>query len=111
MKKPISLILVLVLGLIASVANADFTFGEPTNPGPPINSSDGEVGVCISANGLEFYFCSGSGRPGGYGGIDLWVSKRPTIEDEWGEPENLGSPANTQYSYWEPSISSDGLSL
>ena len=111
MKKTISLVLVLALGMVTEVVNADFTFGTPTNIGPPINSSDGEVGVCISANGLEFYFCSGSGRPGGYGGIDLWVSKRPTIEDEWGEPENLGSPANTQYSYWEPSISSDGLSL
>jgi hypothetical protein len=109
MKKTISLVLVLVLGLATEVANADFTFGTPTNPGPPINSSYDEFGVCISANGLEFYFSSS--RPGGYGGIDLWVMKRPTIEDNWGDPENLGSPANTQYSYWEPSISSDGLSL
>jgi len=109
MKKTVSLILVLVLGLIAPVANADFTFGEPTNPGPPVNSSYDEFGVCISANGLEFYFSSN--RPGGYGGIDLWVMKRPTIEDDWGDPENLGLPANSQYSYWEPSISSDGLSL
>jgi Concanavalin A-like lectin/glucanases superfamily/WD40-like Beta Propeller Repeat len=37
--------------------------------------------------------------------------KRLTIEDDWGDPVNLGSPANSQYSYWEPSISSDGLSL
>ncbi|MHC4204499.1 MAG: LamG-like jellyroll fold domain-containing protein [Planctomycetota bacterium] len=109
MKKTISLVLVLVLGLATEVANADFTFGTPTNPGPPVNSSYDEFGVCISANGLEFYFSSN--RPGGYGGIDLWVIKRPTIENDWGDPENLGSPANTQYSYWEPSISSDGLSL
>ena len=109
MKKTISLVLVLALGLAAEVANADFTFGTPTNPGPEVNSSYGEGAVCISANGLEFYFISN--RPGGYGGRDLWVMKRLTIEDDWGEPVNLGSPVNSQYGFWEPSISSDGLSL
>jgi hypothetical protein len=109
MKKTISLVLVLVLGLATEVANADFIWGTPTNPGPPVNSSYGEAGVCISANGLEFYFSSD--RSGGHGGFDLWVMKRPTIDDDWGDPVNLGSPANSQYSSWEPSISSDGLSL
>ena len=52
-----------------------------------------------------------SNRPGGYGGYDLWVMKRATIQDDWGSPENAGSPANTQYSYWEPTISADGLTL
>jgi Tol biopolymer transport system component len=109
MKKTISLVLILALGLATEVANADFIWGTPTNLGPEVNTSYGEAGVCISANGLELYFSSN--RPGGYGDLDLWVTKRPTIEDDWGDPENLGSPANTQYSYWEPSISSDGLSL
>jgi Tol biopolymer transport system component len=109
MKKTISLVLVLVLGLVAEVANADFIWGIPTNLGPEVNSSYDDAGVCISANGLEFYFASD--RPGGHGGIDLWVMKRPTIEDDWGDPMNLGSPANSQYSYWNPSISPDGLSL
>ncbi len=109
MKRIISLVLVLVLGLAADIANADFTFGTPTNPGPEVNSSYNEGAVCISANGLEFYFLSN--RPGGYGGNDIWVMKRPTIEDDWGVPVNLGSPANSQYGFWEPTISSDGLSL
>jgi hypothetical protein len=104
-----------LLGFVAALvlgggsANADFIWGTPTNLGPEVNSSYGECGVCISANGLEFYFMSD--RPGGYGGWDLWIMKRPTIEDDWGDPMNLGSPANSQYSSWEPSISSDGLSL
>ncbi|MHC4207488.1 MAG: protease inhibitor I42 family protein [Planctomycetota bacterium] len=109
MKKMILLVLVLVLGLATEFANADYTFGTPVNLGPEVNSSYGEGGVCISANGLEFYFTSD--RPGGSGGQDIWVMKRPTIDDDWGDPLNLGSPANTKYSYWEPSISSDGLSL
>jgi hypothetical protein len=109
MKKIISLVLVLVLGLAAEVAKADFIWGTPTNLGPEVNSSYGDGAACISANGLELYFTSE--RPGGYGGLDLWVMKRPTTEDDWSDPVNLGSPANSQYSYWEPSISSDGLSL
>ena len=91
MKKII--LLVWNLGLLMPAVNADFTWGTPANLGPSINSSSGEGGVCISANGLEFYFTSG--RPGGYGGTDLWVMKRSTIEDDWGEPVNLGSPANS----------------
>ena len=104
-----------LFGFVAAIvlcggsANADFTWGTPTNLGPEVNSSYGECGVCISANGLEFYFMSD--RPGGYGGFDLWVMQRSTLADDWGDPVNLGSPANSQYSYWEPSISSDGLSL
>ncbi len=90
-------------------AKADFIWGTPTILGPSVNSPYGEHGVCISANGLEFYFVSD--RPGGYGGYDLWIRKRPTIQDDWGSPVCLGSPANTQYSYWEPTISADGLSL
>ena len=109
MKNTISLVLVLALGLATEVAKADFTFGTPTNPGPPLNSSSGEGSVCISANGLEFYFVSN--RPGGYGDRDLWVMKRPTKEDDWGDPVNVESPVNSQYGFWEPSISSDGLSL
>jgi len=109
MKKTILLVLALALCMVKEVANADFIWGTPTNLGPEVNSSYGECGVCISANGLEFYFMSD--RPGGYGGFDLWVMKRPTIEGDWGDPENLGSPANSQYSYWEPTISADGLSL
>jgi predicted secreted protein len=109
MKKTIALVLVLTLVLASNIANADFIWGTPTNLGSPVNTSSGEAGVCISANGLEFYFMSD--QPGGYGGQDLWVMERPTIEDNWGEPVNLGSPANSKYSYWEPSISSDGLSL
>jgi len=108
-RKAGTLVLVLALCMATEVANADFIWGTPTILGPPINSSFGEAGACISANGLEFYFCSD--RPGGYGDADLWVAKRPTTEDDWGDPENLGSPANSRYSCWEPSISSDGLSL
>ena len=109
MKKTISIVLVLALGLAAEVANADYTFGTPTNLGPTVNSSahDGVPG--ISADGLELYFRSN--RPGGYGGYDLWVTTRDTIDDEWGTPMNLGPTVNTSALDGCPSVSADGLSL
>jgi len=90
-------------------ARADFTFGEPTNLGPMVNSSSWDVMPTISSDGLTMYFASW--RAGGYGNADLWVSTRPTTEDKWGEPENLGPPVNSSVYENCPSISADGLTL
>jgi len=109
MKRTILFTMVFALGLAAEVANADFTFGTPTNLGPTVNGPDDVLGVSISFDGLEIYFCSD--RPGGYGGYDLWMATRPTIDDDWSTPVNLGSTVNSQYTYMAPSISADGLTL
>ena len=102
-------ILVLTLGLTAEVANADFTFGTPTNLGPTINSASLEETPCISADGLLLYFASG--RPGGHGGSDLWTSTRLTIEDDWLTPTNLGPVVNSSADDFAPCVSADGLEL
>ncbi len=109
MKKTILLLLVLALGLITSVANADFTFGTPTNLGPTINTSSGENPDCFSSDGLEMYLTTQ--RPGGYGSDDIWVSTRQTKDAEWGTPENLGPKVNTGTSDACACISSNGLEL
>lgn len=98
-----------IITVYSSSANADFTFGTPTNLGPAVNSSSNDAGPSISADGLTLYFSSN--RSGGSGGYDLWFTTRATINDDWGPAVNLGQPPNSQYSYWEPSISSDGLTL
>ena len=108
-KKLISIALVFALGLAASVANADFTFGTPTNLGPPVNSFSHDSAPNISTDGLELYF--NSNRPGGYGRLDLWVTTRATTKDDWAAPANLGSKANSAADELYPSISADGLSL
>jgi len=36
-----------------------------------------------------------SNRPGGQGGLDIWVSTRESTDDPWGPPSNLGAPINT----------------
>jgi Tol biopolymer transport system component len=109
MKKTISLVLILALCIAAKVTNADFTFGTPTNLGPTVNSSYGEAQLSISADGLMLYFASD--RPGGCGDSDIWVTRRPTIVDDWGTPENLGPPVNTSQTEYCPCISADGLEL
>jgi Tol biopolymer transport system component len=109
MKSTISLVLVLALGMGVGVANADFTFGEATNLGPTVNSSVRDFAPTSSADGLSLYF--DSSRSGGYGDKDLWVTTRPTTEDPWGEPVNLGSTVNSSADDVAPSISGDGLSL
>jgi serine/threonine protein kinase len=45
-------------------------WGPPVNLGPTVNSPYNDGSPCISADGSTLYFSSG--RPGGYGGSDLW---------------------------------------
>jgi outer membrane protein OmpA-like peptidoglycan-associated protein/tetratricopeptide (TPR) repeat protein len=59
----------------------------------------------ISADGLELYFTSN--MPGGYGGKDLYVSKKEG--DVWGAPVNLGPDINTSGDEMFPSIRKDGV--
>ena len=101
--------LVVIAALSEQQANADFTFGSPENPGPPINTSNADGTTCVSHDGLSLYF--GSDRPGGYGKYDLWVATRPTTGDDWGTPVNLGPTVNDSADDGCPSISADGLEL
>jgi Tol biopolymer transport system component len=113
MKRAISLVLVLALGMLVRVANADFTFGEPTNLGPMVNSTSNETHPRISSDGLSLYFASD--RPDGSGSYDLWVTTRvttrSTTEYSWGEPVNLGPIVNSSALDVAPFISADGLEL
>ena len=102
-------ILVLALGLAAEVANADYTFGTPTNLGPPVNSSAEDGDAFISPDGLSLYFTSN--RPGGSGGYDIWVTTRATLSDPWGEPVNLGPTVNSSTVDSGADMSADGLTL
>jgi predicted secreted protein len=106
----VSLSFVIAITLLgSSSAKADFVFSEPVNLGPVINGPDDIFGSSVSSDGLELYFASN--RTGGYGGYDLWVSRRGTLNESWTEPVNLGSVVNSKYDAFEPCISGDGLTL
>ncbi len=63
----------------------------------------------ISADGLTVYF--DSAQSGGYGGSDIWMATRETVNAPWGEPVNLGPNVNDARDQVCPSISNDGLAL
>ena len=108
-KKSILLVLALLTAPATNIANADFTFGEPTNLGPTVNSSAADHNPSISADGLSLYF--GSYRPGGSGDSDIWVTTRATTNDGWGEPINLGPIINSSVNDGGPCLSADGLAM
>jgi len=84
-------------------------WGPAVNLGANVNSSNDEWAPSISADGLSLYFTSG--RPGGCGEADLWVTTRASVSDPWSVPVNLGGSVNGSQGDENPSISADGLSL
>jgi WD40-like Beta Propeller Repeat len=46
-----------------------------------------------SPDGHSLYLASN--RPGGLGGLDIWVARRAHRGDPWGPPRNLGAPINS----------------
>ena len=86
-------------------------WGNPVNLGPTVNSPAYEVDPGISADGRVLFFASN--RAGGHNSAtdDIWMTRRATTEDDWGEPVNLGPIINS--SGWEdyPSVSADGSTL
>jgi len=110
MKKAILVISVLLaLGVVQEVIYADFTFGEPINLGPMVNSPAQEAGQSLSADGLTLFF--GSNLFGGNGRYDIYIATRATASESWGERVNLGTPINSPAHDFSPSISADGLEL
>ena len=61
----------------------------------------------VSPNGLELFFASG--RPGGYGGLDIWSCKRDTVDDVWRPAELLDQPINSPSNEIGGSTSLSGL--
>jgi len=64
-----------------------------------------DYGPAISKDGLSLYFTSD--RPGGFGGPDIWVSQRASLEASWGAPMNLGLAINTANNEAVPALSRD----
>ena len=67
-------------------------WSTPENLGQPVNSEFWESSPCLSPDKRELYFSSN--RPGGYGGKDIYISKRMP-NGRWSKPENLGPKINT----------------
>ena len=81
---------------VESLPGTDPTFNTSSLDGCPLRSRDGKR------------FFMASNRPGGLGGIDIWVSTRASENDSWGAPANLGPPINSTADDFCPTIDRDG---
>lgn len=102
--------------LYVSFMNSDSTWTEPKNLGDVINSAGEESAPFLALDDKTLYFSSNGFS--GYGGSDIYVSKR--LDDtwtNWSEPENLGPeinssledlffniPANSEYAYYSRGV-------
>ncbi|MEO6654009.1 MAG: hypothetical protein ABIP17_15280 [Ilumatobacteraceae bacterium] len=60
---------------------------------PDVNSAAVDGCPAQSPDGLSLYMASN--RPGGRGGLDIWVATRQRQDDPWGAPQNLPEPINS----------------
>ncbi len=81
---------------------------EITNLGNRVNSKNWDSQPYISPDGEYLYFASD--RSGGYGGTDIWRSKR-LRSGRWGTPKNLGPEINTSGDEKAPMIAPNGVDL
>lgn len=68
---------------VDEVAGNHADLNTPSLDGCPIQSPDG----------LSLYMASN--RPGGLGGLDIWVATRSSTSAPWGAPTNPGEPVNS----------------
>lgn len=73
-----------------------------------INTKYEEIAASINADSNAIYFASN--MPGGYGGIDIYISRK-LPNGKWSTAQNLGPSVNTIYDEDFPSISPDGKTL
>jgi tetratricopeptide (TPR) repeat protein len=83
-------------------------WGVPEKLGPNINTEDRETHASLSSDGKYLYFTSD--RPGGFGGLDIYVSEL-LRNGNWGPARNLGDAINTKYNEEGPYIHPDGNTL
>ena len=67
-------------------------WSTPVNAGSNINTRYRETSASMSADGQYIYFTSD--RPGGYGGLDIYISEKQK-DGSWGKAVNLGPAINT----------------
>ncbi len=81
--------------LYVSSRTGDFTWSEPVSLGPKINSQHRETTPFLTIDKSTLYFSSN--RPGGYGGNDIYYSKRVNSSwTDWTDPQPMEAPINSE---------------
>jgi outer membrane protein OmpA-like peptidoglycan-associated protein len=103
--------------LYVSFLKPDSSWTEPKNLGSVVNTANEETAPFLASDDKTLYFSSNGFS--GYGGSDIYVSKR--LDDtwtNWSEPENLGPeinspledlffniPASSEFAYYSRGVS------
>lgn len=109
--------------LYVSFMRADSSWSRPLNLGAVVNTAGEESAPFLALDDKTLYFSSNGFS--GYGGTDIYVSKR--LDDtwtNWSEPENLGPdinspkedlffniPANSEYAYYSRGVSDNNTDI
>ena len=92
---------------VSQRATLSAPWGPPQRLGANINTSFNEGAPTLSIDGHRMYFSSN--RPNGFGGNDIYVSRRHDKRDDfgWEFPDNLGDGVNTDANEASPAIVED----
>lgn len=74
-----------------------------------VNSINWESRPFITGDNKKLFF--ESNRPGGFGYLDIWMSVWDSVNNEWGQPTNLGPYINTAGLEGAPSLTADNNKL
>ncbi len=91
---------------VSTRATRNDPWGPPVNLGPTINTSSNDCPASISPDGLILFIITD--RPGGFGGYDTWMARRPSKGAAWSAPVNLGPSFNTLKKHELSCVSADG---
>jgi hypothetical protein len=93
--------------IYASKRRPDGTFGS-AEAVTQLNTAASDIQPNVRKDGLEVVFASNRNAPAGQ---DIWSSTRPSVDDPWSVPVNLGSAVNTAANETRPSFSWDATTL
>jgi len=92
--------------LYVSIKVLDNLYSKPINLGPNINTRHREATPYISQDRTKLYFASN--RPGGVGGMDIYVCDRLDYSyEKWSTPKLLSQPINSKFDDSHPYIALD----
>ncbi|MBR5984631.1 MAG: PD40 domain-containing protein [Bacteroidales bacterium] len=94
--------------LYVSEMNDNGSWGKPKHLSSDINTKYRESHVSVAPDGNSMYFTSD--RPGGFGGLDIYVMKK-LPNGKWSEPQLLPEEVNTPKDEEYPSVHPNGSIL
>jgi Tol biopolymer transport system component len=94
----------------APAAGQEFSaWSVPESLGPIVNTASTDGCPSIAKSELTLFFASN--RPGGHGGLDLYVTQRDSPSDQWEAPRNAGPVINGPGNELCPTLAINGHHL